>query len=1323
MTEELNPVVEPYELDPYHRETDDRTRQSQEAALLENAVDQVENSEQKAQSDRPTDEERFTTDKAVKGGEGDYSWGGFEDQKNNYGPVKPANVSQEDWDNRPKWSRPLEEILHFGTLPAKGLGDFVSDAIGIVPWLKPADTWWDNNSPRYNHPAYKLTRDAASIIIPSMYGGWALNSIGRTATASMQIPNAVRTLGTVSVYTGADTAVAAISSHSKTDDNMAAVLNDWLGWNIPWATRAGDDPDVRYKKNVFEAGMLAGGVELMGAVFSAGRKARLLPRDAFAQEAVAKRQKFYTRYDNPVSASVDSSIDARKAAQTDEMVDALKKDPSGQSGYNAFINDLGEDSVGKAVVNTEPDPLMAKLHQAQIQGNIGTTNGRAAAVAGEPFQKQLMRAINGNERARYLDQLFDSISPNFDAVVANGVKDVRITAEQMNKSIDNLTQATFGRDLNFGEFEAIVDDLKSTVFNASAQLDEASWINYSKALKNAYENMFDPNQVRASAMLVQQSGDTITDVATAAKMLGDDVDTSRQLQIMFEKLNLLDTEMKANQYIMESANQYKNLKRSGNLQATLSWLEKQADSFDDYLKKIRATNDSFTEELWNVAKADPAYFRPLKDVFALTNGDVDQIHKLKNYMDNKLGLLRKGVVDLNPEMPSVIVKGLHAARINSILSGLSAVRAAVGNSLLTAVKPASVMVGARLTGDAAAYKRATYTFGGIMENFRRGWKVMQSEWNFASQFPEEAMMRGRADLKSAQIDKLDELDSMAEIWRRDGEKGKVALYNMAKGLTWWNKQWFVKYGTNALYAIDGFTNSFMASGMARARAYDEVLQSTKGSFDANQFLKKQREIYDQMFDAKGVLTDKAAQMASREIALNLDNQVVNQFERFLDYVPAARGVFLFPRTGANAFELGWSFNPASNIGPAMTRARKTLAATTVQEKAAMLLEHGIDASQNADIAFRTLKSEYIGRQIMGSAVIMGVGAWALEGNITGAGPQDDAERRRMMSIGWKPFSIRNPVTGEWRSYRGLEPFSQLMGLTADIVYQANRVDQSLTEDWFRKASYAITMNVTNGTFISGFEPLAGLISGDPSAWTRFFAQQTDMLAPYKGVRTVLNNVVTPQLKDVENDFFSYLKNSNKFLFSSNEELKDMLDIYTGKPINYVDTPNRIANGLLPVFKTNGGMEPWRQWLLSTGWDGLQRIRRNKFTQQPLSAEDRQYINNWIAKNANLSQQITALMTKNDGWYDQKIKEYQKARGQYSQGDMPIKYLVTHRELDRIHDIAFDAAWTSLENYKAKYTTVGREIYNRNLELQKGQVNKARNTQKKVDQLLKDTRNK
>ena len=35
------------------------------------------------------------------------------------------------------------------------------------------------------------------------------------------------------------------------------------------------------------------------------------------------------------------------------------------------------------------------------------------------------------------------------------------------------------------------------------------------------------------------------------------------------------------------------------------------------------------------------------------------------------------------------------------------------------------------------------------------------------------------------------MDSIAEIWMKDGELGKLAMWNMAKGLTWWKKQSFV----------------------------------------------------------------------------------------------------------------------------------------------------------------------------------------------------------------------------------------------------------------------------------------------------------------------------------------------------------------------------------------------------------------------------------------------------------------------------------------------------------------------------------------------------
>ena len=1287
MSDELNPTTETqqeFELDPYYKSHQDQQNERVEY-WKDKEEEDIENSEVKTQTEEEPVDKFSDAGDVVRG--------------------------------------TLETALQ----PVLGVGDFASDAVGIVPWLKPIDDWWDKHSYRSTHPGHKLIRDASSIIIPSLVGGTLVTGGAKAAVAARAItlPKYAHTLGSVAAWTGVDTTVSMISSHSKTDANMAETLNNWLGWNIPWATRPGDDPDTRWKKNVYESAGLSGGVELIGAAFTFGKKAKLFPRDAAAEELINAKGLQNQQFNDPLTAAVEPRRAARESAQNDEMIEALHSDPTGEKGYNAFVNDLGEDSAGRAVVNLEADPLQAKLDQAQIQANVGTINGRAAPVADESFHKRFVSAIDGNERAKHLDELFDSISPNFDAVVTNGATETRITAEQMNKSIDNLTQAIYGKDISLKEFEYIVDDMKKTVFGSNRFLDEEGWVAASNAFKQAYDQMFDPNQMRASAMLTQNAADNVADAATAARILGDSTDTSRQFEIMFDKLNLLDNEVRANDYILNRSMEYRKLMQTGNMEAAVSWMNTQATEFNRYIRRIRTKNAKINQELLDIAKTDPQYFRPLKEAFDATNGSVDELHKLKALANDNISLIKKGFLDGNPEMPSLLVKQLHAARINSVLSGLSPLRAALGNSMLTAIKPASVFIGAKLTGDDAVLKRALYTYGGISENFKRGFKVLKNEWRLANAHPEEAMLRGRADLRNAKMDKLQYMDSIAEIWKKDGELGKLAMWNMAKGLTWWNKQSFVKYGTNALYAIDGFTNSFMASGSARARAYDSLFESTKGAIDTTQFdnafVKLQRQLYSESFDVTGKLTDTAAKMASKEIALNLDNATVKQFENFLDHVPAAKPLFLFPRTGVNAFQLSWSFNPLSNLGPAMTKARRTLGAKTKQQKLAALADHGIDATQDADLAFQTLKSEYIGRQIMGSSVVMGVGMWALEGNITGAGPQDDAERRRMMSIGWKPWSIKNPITGEWRSYQGFEPFDKLMGLTADIVYQANRVDQAVTEDMFRKTAFAISMNMTNSTFIGGFEPLVGLVSGDAHAWTRFFAQQTDMMTPYKGVRSVLNNIVSPQLKDVGNDYGSYMKNANRFLFK--DQLEDMLDIYTGQPIRSYDPLTNATNAVLPMFKSNGGMEPFRQWILSTGWDGLQKARINKETGEPLSPEDRQYINNWVAKNGNLRLQIIALMSKNEGYYQKKMAEYHRERGLLSQKDFPIKNWIVHQELDKMHDRVFKAAWNSLSAYKEQFTPVGRELKNRNQLLKKGNAKKAKLKQQNIERLLQETRNK
>ena len=1281
---------------------------------LDTAVD-AENAyaEQKEEGNTEAiDPTSMTTDQAVKGGPGDYSWGA---QPSNI--QKPENVSQEDWDNRPQWSRGLEEVLHAGSLPALGVADFISDAVGLVPWLKPIDDWWDKNSPRNNHPAYKLTRDASSIIIPTLYGGTAITGSLKGATASMTMPNYVRTLGNVAAWTGVDTSVAAISSHSKTDDNLAGVLNDWLGWDIPWATRSSDSPDVRYKKNVFEAAALSGSVELLGAAFAFANKTKLIPRDGIAEDVLARRSAASSQYDNPLSEAVDGSVTAREAAQNDEMLQAIKADPEG-TNYNAFVNNLGPDEAGRAVINTQPDPLMAKVNHTQIQNNIDTSFGRAAPVVDEAFNRKFLHSIDGNDRAKMLDSLFDQISPSFDAVV-NGKT---IKAEQMNRAVDNLTNAVFGNDLPLKEFEFIVDDMKTTIFNSSAVLDEEQWIIASKAFKNVYNTLFDPNQLRASAMLSQQAADNVADTARAALLLGDQVDTTRQMSIIFDKMNLLAQEVNVNQYIVRKAKEYQKLKAGGNIDSVISWLNQQGPMFDDYVRQVKAKGGKINDTLKAIAKENPHYYKAFVEAYDATGGSVDELHKLQRLAEENIGFIKKGFIDPNPKVPSQLVKALQAARINGLLSGMAPVRAAFGNSVLTALKPASVMAGALAQGDIAAFKRATWVYGGITENFRRGLKVMKREWDLAAKNPEEAMLRGRADLRRSKIEQIEWMDSVAAGWKSEGKFGwqaKYAMWNMTKALGWWSGQNFVRWGTNALLSIDGFTNSFMASGMARARAYDSLAKDFKGGVNFEAFQDAQRNLYSQAFDSSGLLTDKAAKHASQEIALNLDNEMVKRFEDFLEYVPAARGLFLFPRTGVNSVALSWTFNPLSSVFRVqLPRVKKVLKATTKAEKLEALAEHGIEVAQGLKLeeAFQSLKQEYIGRQLMGTALVTGVGIWALEGNVTGNGPQDGAERQRMMRMGWQPLSIKNPITGEWRSYKDFEPFSSIMGLTADVVYQGNRIDQGVTEDLFRKIVFAASMNVTNNTFINGFKPLADMLSGDATGWTRFFAQQFDQTAiPFRGIRSVLNNAISPGLRDVNNDFFSYLANANKFIMPTGQDamLPELLDVFTGKPIRGYESITQAANALLPTFKANGDMEPWRQWLLTTGWDGMSRLRKNKFTKQPLTAHDRHFINNWIAKNANLKGQIIRLMTMGDGFYQDKMKEYKHLRGKVN-----IKDWIVHKELDRIIDRAYDAAWNELNRYNAEqgYTQQGRDLKMLKHQLQTGQVEGSLETQRRLQQL-------
>ena len=78
-----------------------------------------------------------------------------------------------------------------------------------------------------------------------------------------------------------------------------------------------------------------------------------------------------------------------------------------------------------------------------------------------------------------------------------------------------------------------------------------------------------------------------------------------------------------------------------------------------------------------------------------------------------------------------------------------------------------------------------------------------------------------------------------------------------------------------------------------------------------------------------------------------------------------------------------------------------------------------------------------------------------------------------------------------------------------------------------------------------------------------------------------------------------------------------------------------------------------------------------------------------------------------------MKEYARHRGLKKQSDMPVKEFLVHRELDRIHDKAFENAWYALQAYNAKYTAQGRALKMRNYELGGGRLEGYDNAQKEI----------
>ena len=173
-----------------------------------------------------------------------------------------------------------------------------------------------------------------------------------------------------------------------------------------------------------------------------------------------------------------------------------------------------------------------------------------------------------------------------------------------------------------------------------------------------------------------------------------------------------------------------------------------------------------------------------------------------------------------------------------------------------------------------------------------------------------------------------------------------------------------------------------------------------------------------------------------------------------------------------------------------------------------------------------------------------------------------------------------------------------------MAYYARDLDQPFAEDTLAKVMWTLSATFLNETPLTSLEPLIALQAGNLSRFNAIIANATRAMIPQSGALGVMSNAITSTQKDIESSIPKYV--ANKIPIASSF-LPEQIDIWTGTPLNDIDNPIlRILNSLSPI-KISGTQEPWRQWLVTTGWDGLGRLKMDSSGSYEYSEAEREFI--------------------------------------------------------------------------------------------------------------------
>jgi hypothetical protein len=1039
--------------------------------------------------------------------------------------------------------------------------------------------------------------------------------------------------------------------------------------------------------------------------------------------------KGYSRLtENPVESYV-----GRMQTSRDIQIDDIGKGrffdaPEGEA--DAFITRNMFPEGSTATLSQPPGNVARNMADTTHIKEVGGGKGSPAPILSERAYYDLAK---GNNTTR--DIILDIAETarkagNFDAIVDG----FRYTKQQMSEGAWKIYRDLVAPDKDIEQLKKLFLDKRDVKHMLDGRA--VQYMNDVDAEGTAYalRDLTDKYIGRLSAETSARAMDTVareaTDFAEGYKAFPETADYDRVTEAIGDRLGFLMTELGLNKYIAGWALKVHDrwapiIAKAPDKAAALQTYSKELDAA---LAQMTTRGQQYRDMIVTTARERPEAMDALMNAFSLTKGDVDTYEKLLKYTAEQVspfGLLAGGEGGMN-----AFAQGTWSVVYNNVLSGISAVRAVGNNLAMLTLKPITAYIGTGMgymmgTRSKKDFARLAYIHGNTWDITKKSmssmWDTYQKAWNngkWGNDAVWDVKTLVRDDLMDPNPTIWDTLGDMEAVWEKNGDVGKLYQYRTARFLHDLGNWRWAKYGTNGLVSADAFVTTTLAHQTARLHGFEEVWDIGFKGEDMTKLLEKSTKLaYDEMFNPAGMLTDQAAKYAGGEIALNLNDATANWITMGVNKVPAAKPLFLFPKTGMNAAKVMASYTPLALIPGSSRYSKILMAGDDIDKITKALQEHGIDfATQpNAMAIYKGLQAEYAGRVAFGTGLGVGLYGHALAGNIRGNGPQNPAERQKLRdNFNWQPKQIK--IGGKWVSYAGLPPFDPVLTMLGDLAYYQRDIGSTVTEDWVGKLGYTFSMTFANQTWLAGLEPLVAILNQETGAAERLLANQARSFIPQSGSLGVVAKAIDNSQKDIYKDFLGYIKNR---LPGLNTTLPQQIDIYTGKAVNDIDNPMlRALNAISPV-QFSDDAEPWRQWLIDTGWDGIQRIRKDSTGNHEYTSAEREVLYKYIGE-----QQIWKEFDKlsKSKRYNDQLDRVRAMRVENVDSDkIDVSQLQAYKPLDDIMLVAQRAAEDRMKSDNPEmWQAIRLSLETKNL-LGQGQVDEARRTADRREQIQQLTK--